>query len=119
LLASRYGNIQCCGDFRKAVGMVMLHRLLEPHVAQFLQHPPNANGTLDRVPIIRIKGQWKGIAHELAHGTGLGNILGESGIACGFVGIKAAQGGVEPDDANSSRSALASSRSAVPNTTRA
>src|SRR5215510_2380560 len=67
----------------------MLHRLLEPYIAQFLKYPPNANGPLHRVPIVGIEGQWKPIAHELTHGAGLGNIPSEVSITGGFVRIEA------------------------------
>ena len=82
-------NIECGGHFGKTVRVVMLDGLLEPHIAQFLEHPPDTNSALDRVPIVGIEGQWKTLTHELAHGAGLGNISSEVGITGGFVCIEA------------------------------
>ena len=67
----------------------MLHRLLEPYIAQFLEHPPNAHGALNGVPIVGIKSQWKTRAHELTHGVGLGHIPSQISITRGLVSIEA------------------------------
>ena len=67
----------------------MLHRLLEPPVAEFLERPPDPDRAAGRVAVIGVEGERKAVADQLAHGARLGDIARNVGVEPGAVVVEA------------------------------
>src|SRR5437899_462865 len=54
--------------------MIVLHRLLEPPVAELFEHPPDADRAADRVPVIGIEGERETVPDQSSHRARLGDV---------------------------------------------
>jgi DNA mismatch repair protein MutS2 len=64
LLAGRDRDVERVGDLGEALDVVVLHRLLEPHVAQLLQRAADADGALDGVAVVGVEGERERVAER-------------------------------------------------------
>src|SRR5262245_51310814 len=54
--------------------MIMLHRLLEPPIAELFQRPAYTDGSADRIAVIGIEREWEIRADQASHRAGLGDV---------------------------------------------
>src|ERR1022692_2819567 len=60
--------------------MVVLHRLFEPPVSQFLQRPANADRATYRIAIIRVECEREPFTHHPSYRSSLRDVAGEVSI---------------------------------------
>jgi hypothetical protein len=89
LLAGRDRDVERGGDFLEALHVVVLHRLLEPHIAELLQRAADADRALHGVAVVGVEGEREVVADQLAHGARLGDVAGEIDVARRLVGVEA------------------------------
>jgi len=89
LLAGGDGDVEGGRNLGEAVDVIMLHRLLEPHVAELFERPTDADRALHGIAVVGVEGEREVAAHELAHGARLGDIAGEIRVARRLVGVEA------------------------------
>ncbi len=80
LLAGRHRDVQPLRDLAHRLGMVVLDGLLEPDVAEILEHPPDPDRCADRVAIVGVERQREVVSHQPAHGPGLGDVADDVAI---------------------------------------
>ena len=84
LLAGGDGDVEPPRDLAHRPDMVVLHRLLEPPVAELLEHPPDADRAAGRVAVIGVEGERKIVADQLAHRARLGDVARDIAVEpCG------------------------------------
>ena len=69
--------------------MIVLHRLLEPPVAQLLQRAADADRAPDRVAIVGVEREREVVPHQLADGPRLGDVAGEILVLLRAVAVEA------------------------------
>src|SRR5204863_9280755 len=87
--ASGDGDDEALRDLAHRLDVVMLHRLLEPPIAELFEDAADADRAAGRVAVIGVKGEREAVADQLAHRTGLGDVTGNVGIGPGAVGVEA------------------------------
>ena len=60
--------------------VIVLHRLLEPPVAELLQRAADADRAADRVAVIGVERERELVADQLAHRARLGDVAGNVAI---------------------------------------
>ena len=87
LFAGRHGDVERARDLAHRLDVVVLHRLLEPPVAKFLQRAADADRAADREAVVGIEGERERIADQLAHRACLGDVAGNVAVqhACGRI----------------------------------
>ena len=78
-----------CAHFAHFLHMVVLHRLLEPPIAEFFEHAPDADRAADRVAVIGIEGEREIIPDQAPHRASLGDIAGNVDVRFGAVVVEA------------------------------
>src|SRR6516162_137788 len=89
LLAGGHGDVELAGDLAHCPHMVVLHRLLEPPIAELFQNAPDADRAADRVAVVGIKGERETLADELPDSACLGDVAGDVDIGLGAVVVEA------------------------------
>ena len=69
--------------------MIMLHRLLEPPIAELFERAADADRAAGRVAVIGVEGEREAVADELAHRFRLGDVAGDVEIEPGAVIVEA------------------------------
>jgi hypothetical protein len=69
--------------------VVVLHRLLEPRVAQLLQRAAHPDSALHGVAVVGVEGEREVVADQLAHRPGLGDVAGQVDVTRRLVGVEA------------------------------
>src|SRR5436305_13736973 len=69
--------------------MIMLHRLLEPPIAELFEGAADADRAARRVAVVGIEGERETVADELAHRLRLGDVAGNVEVEAGAGGSEA------------------------------
>src|SRR6516162_54677 len=89
LFAGGDRDVELPGDLAHRLHMVVLHRLLEPPVAELLQNAPDADRAADRVAVIGIKGEWETLANQSSDCACLGDVAGNVEVGLGAIVVEA------------------------------
>ena len=89
LFAGGDGDVERPRHLAHRLDMVVLHRLLEPPIAEFLEHPADTDGAADRVAVVGVEGEREIVADQLAHRARLGDVAGDVEIRLGAVVVEA------------------------------
>jgi len=65
--------------------MIMLHRLLEPPIAEFFENPADADGAADRVAVIGVESEREAVADQSPNRSRLGDVPPVSTIRSAIV----------------------------------
>src|SRR5947207_10793987 len=76
-------------DLAHRLDVIMLHRLLEPPIAELFERAADADRAAGRVAIVGVEGERETVADELAHRFRLGNVAGNIKIEPGAVVVEA------------------------------
>jgi hypothetical protein len=63
----------------------VLHRFLEPPIAQIFERASDADRAADRIPVIGVKGEWEAVSDQPPHGVGFRNIARDIEVRLGPV----------------------------------
>ena len=89
LFAGRDRDVEPLRHFAHCLHMVVLHRLLEPPIAELFEHAPDAYRAADRVAVIGVEGEREIIPDQTSHRARLGNIAGDVDVGLGAVVVEA------------------------------
>ena len=89
LLGRRDRDVEPLRDLAHAAHVVVLHRLLEPLVAELLERAPDAHGAADGVAVVGVEAEAEVVADELAHRLRLGDVAGNVEVELRAVAVTA------------------------------
>src|SRR5439155_9104721 len=69
--------------------MIMLHRLLEPPIAELFERPADADRAAGRVAVVGVEGEREAVADQLADRPRLGDVAGDVAVEPGAVVVEA------------------------------
>src|SRR5436853_7338179 len=89
LLAGRNRDVETLRDLAHRLDMIMLHRLLEPPIAELFEGAADADRAARRVAVVGIEGERETVADELAHRLRLGDVARNVEVEAGAVVVEA------------------------------
>ncbi len=83
LFAGRDRDIEPLSDLAHRLQVVVLHRLLEPPIAEILQRSADADRTANRIAVIGIEGEREAVADQSPHRARLGDVARNVDVGLG------------------------------------